>query len=141
MCTGCFKDLPFHKIDMKHEYHPYNVGSCKFCNEVVCEMDDMIIDSIIILNKKGYNTQFCCSGHLSEKFITTYIKFVENPQTAPIGFRLDGDCIRYPLSKLGVDGFEQILNANLEIYKWATSLPNKEMSVVNGSEIRDERKS
>ena len=44
---------------------------CSVCWEKKCnhdkgyqrEIDDSISDVIIILNKKGYNTTFCCGGH------------------------------------------------------------------------------
>lgn len=40
------------------------------------EIDDEILDTIRILNEKGYVTEFCCAGHLDNiNPVTVYIKF------------------------------------------------------------------
>lgn len=39
------------------------VKICKNCLEGVVEIDTNILDIIVELNRKGYQTQFCCSGH------------------------------------------------------------------------------
>jgi len=33
------------------------------CNSKIVQLDNLIADSILLLNKKGYTTGYCCSGH------------------------------------------------------------------------------
>ena len=42
------------------------------------ECDDKIVESIIELNRKGYETDFCCEGHL-DKDKDPYISFTRIP--------------------------------------------------------------
>lgn len=59
---------------------------CGYClkNECECGMknyqdiDDDIVDVIIQLNNKGYNTNACCSGHPESKDYGMYIAFCRN---------------------------------------------------------------
>ena len=70
MCTSCF--TPYEK-----KWH-YNL-TCKNCKSygTMVEIDDNFLESIVILNKKGYTTDYCCSGHLI-KNSGTYIAFPLN---------------------------------------------------------------
>jgi len=54
------------------------------------EVDDMIAPVISKLNKKGYYTLYCCSGH-DDCDSTTYISFEPNaiPPVIPYGFCLE----------------------------------------------------
>lgn len=38
-------------------------------NEHYIVVDDLIADTICVLNSKGYNTQICCSGHYNGNYI------------------------------------------------------------------------
>lgn len=132
MCTECFDSPQFYDVNLNEEYHPYNVGACKKCEGKVVEVDDLIIDAIIVLNKKGWTTEFCCSGHLKEKNLYTYIKFIHHPLSAPHGFYKDGDCIRHEMISIeGAEGFKDLLNANLKLYKWAVRLPTRKKGESN----------
>ena len=61
------------------------------CNESTrVEIDDGILDSIRILNEKGYITEFCCSGHKENAIFQCYIMFKnkEHFLDLPKGFTL-----------------------------------------------------
>lgn len=46
------------------------------CNGQVIEVDELMLPIIILLNQKGYYTEFCCSGHIYEgKECYPYIAF------------------------------------------------------------------
>lgn len=107
MCPYCYET---HMIDinkkLKMKYHvKYNDnyeifastkfnGICKYCHNPVdfIEIDGNIAKTIKILNRKGYNTKFCCEGHdkikhkkdgISLAYIyfdngTTYLEFIKN---------------------------------------------------------------
>ena len=129
MCTGCLKQREFYEIKLEPKYHPYHVGDCDKCGEVVCEIDDLIVDTIIVLNRKGWTTKYCCSGHLNKDngFVTTYIYFEKPPKTHPQGFRKDRDCIR-PVVRddafVGLQGYDILVKLNRNMYEWALKLPS-----------------
>lgn len=105
------------------------------CGDVV-QVDELLLPTIILLNKKGYRTSYCCSGH----FITcmeenSYIMFEHNcqPPTIPKGFHGEYNfgTQAYVIRKwfkedVEKERVENILNTALEIYKWADSLPENE---------------
>lgn len=129
MCTGCYEKKAFYEIELCEEYHPYHVGICK-CGSDVCEVDDLIIDAVMVLNKKGWTTEYSCSGHNDESRINTYIKFEKMPPTSPVGFFQDNmKCIRFKNRDKnlgGLRGFDLLLVANRNLYKWALELPSAE---------------
>lgn len=47
----------------------------KECNHDFVEIDDMLIETILILNRKGYKTKACCQGHIYEGCNLGYISF------------------------------------------------------------------
>jgi tRNA(Phe) wybutosine-synthesizing methylase Tyw3 len=50
----------------------------KICNcrsPELAEIDDNITDVIITLNRKGYVTTDCCSGHISQNVTCVYVYF------------------------------------------------------------------
>jgi len=60
------------------------------CNARTFEIDELMIEAITELNKKGYETTFCCSGHSMAK-TDSYIAFKEHHEfpTLPPGWRLE----------------------------------------------------
>lgn len=61
VCPECFKQLP----ECKCPSLPWHL----------VQIDLGIQEQIRILNNKGYNTCFCCSGHYDPSSLVIYIKF------------------------------------------------------------------
>lgn len=109
-------------------------------------IDELIIPSIAILNQKGYETVFSCSGHVADDYIdgecvpndNCYIAFKDNiiellpsNYSIPDGFiieycdsipKLYETCIR-KIYDSNQDRFFQMLDTVKELYAWALSLP------------------
>ena len=96
------------------------------------ECDDLIAPTIITLNRKGYKTVSCCSGHPYRNTIVTgaFIGFEEDYkfETLPEGFHYD--CKDFTLEEDFTDdpmtnwsGMEYIVNINKRLHLWACSLP------------------
>jgi len=88
MCMKCFEI-----------YKPLYIKKNKitYCPKVKCfgdvvEIDELFVLPIRILNQKGYKTKYCCSGHMIDEYINSYISFddnVINLPSLPKGFYLD----------------------------------------------------
>jgi len=106
----------------------YVGGTCPKCKSYAVEVDDLILPTIIELNKKGYTTKYCCSGHMDNELVGTYILFThEAPLKIPKGFIVeDGDAIYVEdmmRNLTGIEGFNELVRINRTLYKWALSLP------------------
>ena len=72
LCLDCYKtyDQDYYKEIKKDKIKKYKRIKCinKKCNKNnFIEIDELMIPTIIELNKKGYKTEFCCSGHINPK--------------------------------------------------------------------------
>lgn len=56
-------------------YKVYKNKPKKNCCSNAIEIDDFMIPSIVLLNQKGYKTEFCCSGHIYDDVCCPYISF------------------------------------------------------------------
>lgn len=85
-----------------------SLSKSKLSWEVV-ELDELITSTIIELNKKGYYTKFCCSGHWYQNKPNTYIYFLDNclPDIVPEGFIVQENQL------LELDSKIQIMTINL----------------------------
>ena len=110
----------------------YNSCPILECNGEVVDIDDNILETILLLNQKGYPTKFCCSGHtwggdpyiLFEDGITERTfeslpnDFITDPSPT------DGLVIRKSISGTGkTDKLIALSEASIDLIKWADSLP------------------
>ena len=109
----------------------------KRCSDILCdgyvfEVDELMIMPIKILNKKGYKTQFCCSGHIDRGYCGGYIAFAIGcePPTVPKDWHMDDKrCIRYSFNRKRLSSpetkYSEILKHMVTLDKWCKELPNK----------------
>lgn len=128
--------------------HVAFVGECPNCGSrkdgVI--VDEMLCPAIIELNKKGYITKACCSGHTYDKggyisfnnhsMLNSLIDFVSKNNEYPSNityynlekeFEQDKICIRWKQTdkkQYYISILKDLLDANEMIYKWACSLPD-----------------
>lgn len=122
------------------------------CGSKFVEVDELIAPAVFELNRKGYTTQFCCSGHLYEGCLppTTYIMFEDYYNdgfnkplpSVPEGFILEsgprlsddwycdviraGYCEDDDITEESLKyNITEIARLNRVLYEWALSLPNK----------------
>ena len=110
----------------------------------VVEIDELMFPIIQMLNKKGYWTKNCCSGHTYDECCNPYIQFDEFLREEiledsgvreifkdlPSGWELEIDderwafCLRNHIEKKDVVSmYEDIVNANLALLKYVEKLP------------------
>jgi hypothetical protein len=139
MCSECFEMLDKNKH--KNPYQSNNV--CKHCSKIshVIEVDELILPTISELNKKGYYTDFCCSGHALDSFIDNgsinnlYIMFDKNttPNSEPnlIDLHVENTnfktIYRHIFKKQNnyYDTMKEIIETNSLIYEWAKNLQER----------------
>lgn len=101
------------------------------------ECDELMSPIIVELNKKGYTTLFCCSGHLVDEefggqvfdFSSAYIVFdrtafnVKKIQI-PRGFEVDKEFDNFVIRKRYTreNRFREILETMLELETWVSYL-------------------
>ena len=123
-CSNCFKRI------------------CR-CGKSKIEIDYYIYPAIYELNRKGYHTNGCCSGHPLDPLKRTYVHFCEEIEAdlnleyfqfemynyRGIHERRDHILLKpeiiHKLKKKRTNKLELIQNANRELYMWAQSLPPK----------------
>ena len=138
LCSKCF-DILYSK------YH--KCTKCDFKNndeEVNIEIDSKLAFQISILNKKGYKTKFCCSGHALDEWVSSYIYFEDKIDSCPEDWYIDdGYIIRGNRNKDWIEldfiTRENILtNYNGNLLKWVLELePKENIKVYYVSELMD----
>ena len=118
-------------LQMVNKIH-YLKRTCDFCNAEdvdLIQVDVNIIESISILNKKGFKTRFCCEGH-GDTSTNGYILFDNNNidkflDTLPITWYLDLDDMKrydkFHCIRADACNYEEAL---LDLKEWVDSLPN-----------------
>ena len=92
LCMKCFE---VYRANLNQNYCPKEI-----CSGELAAVDEMILPIIVILNKKGYYTSHCCSGHLygnlyevdMRKGAEIYISFDDAASlpNVPIGWKILG---------------------------------------------------
>ena len=104
--------------------------NCNCVDGYKIEIDDDILEEIIILNKKGYKTVQCCSGHEESELFSFYIWFSNNAPiyNVPKIFKIDRNkkIIRYIKQK------DKLKHGEIEMVrktlkKWVLELEDKAM--------------
>lgn len=94
VCLDCYE--LFDKERVKFDYYDdWNYCPKLNCSGDLVEIDELFVPVIIELNKKGYITEFCCSGHIHEGhcgLVQSYIKFY--------GYEIINDYIKENIDKL-----------------------------------------
>ena len=119
------------------------INSCNCKDNDYVEIDDKILDTIKLLNSKGYITEHCCSGHYgSEQLYVIFNRlYAFNEDKLPEGFYVDNkNTYRiYPRTSIHSKQFwtldkettkdDDSINSyidkiNKDLYNWALSLPD-----------------
>ncbi len=118
-------------MDLK-KFNIYN-----YSNEKYVEVDDFISYAIQTLNKKGYKTKYCCSGHYGydrekspneEGYI--YFKEAHNFKDLPEFIEQDGSHIirfYYTTKSNTKERYDELIKMSMDLSCWADSLENKSM--------------
>ena len=131
-CKECGKVFETEHIHMQFEYGD---GKCptEGCKGNAFGIDENMIIPIMLLNKKGYDTKWTCSGHVFEPIQDAYIVFASDksfPDTLPVGWYKDDECqncIRVKNSGRKVNPVlrQMVILKNMEnLLEWAVALPN-----------------
>ena len=106
------------------------------CDGRMFECDEEMIVPIKMLNDKGYDTKFCCSGHLSDRICRGYVLFADsvNLESKPRGWYVDkkdaklfgGTTIRYSFKEDAIDKKRQMIHRKMNaLIRWADGLENR----------------
>jgi hypothetical protein len=140
MCVDCYEP----------RYIKYRSGvCCKKCGGYLVEIDENFLQAIILLNKKGYYTNYCCSSHCQKggSFVCeSYISFENGilPPYFPKNYKTDkelyphvdwekhncngNNCIRYHFDDSDMIKLQkEILQNAINVLNWAESLPELEI--------------
>ena len=71
LCLNCYKI--YNQKTIKN-----NICKVKECYGDVVEVDELFVPVIAELNRKGYRTRYCCSGHYADEYSSSYIFFAED---------------------------------------------------------------
>lgn len=131
-----------------HEVYNINLETCpkSNCSGEVVEIDDLILPAIIMLNAKGYMTEFSCAGHIYDDGCTSYVLLQsimtevlrdddidKIKELLPLSWKMSVDNFgrmefSHEINKnyehqFCVDTYEDILYANLDFLHFVQKLP------------------
>ena len=134
ICPKCYSTQIKIKGVPDSDYIKY--ATCKKCNFDFLVLtgdliDKGILETIVILNKKGYSTKFSCAGHngdLSDNdayiFFENFEQLVTVSKQYPIpeSWDIDKNCSAKHIGFVIRSDYKKKTRLN-DIYKWALSLP------------------
>ena len=135
LCLNCYK--VYNQKTIKN-----NMCKVKNCHGDVVEIDELFVPVIIELNRKGYRTRACCSGHYDfnpSNAYSSYLYFRDNIilSSLPDGYMYDQDLypwvdwgnrkrntIRFDFDREKLfDGLgKDIISNALKVLEWAEGL-------------------
>ena len=139
LCLSCFEIYEKDSLRID-EFSEYIFCPKTNCIGEIVEVDELMIPVIIELNKKGYFTQYCCSGHFYGQHPNGYIMFKKDIDipNIPKYFKREnnkkGLVIRSTIKhNLNIkpdyyDCFKIYKNAEI-LLKWAISLPYNQIKM------------
>ena len=71
LCLNCYK--VYNQKTIKN-----NMCKVKECYGDVAEIDELFVPMIAELNRKGYRTRYCCSGHYVDEYSSIFLFFAED---------------------------------------------------------------
>ena len=108
---------------------------CDKLPNVLVDVDENIQEAIILLNRKGYYTRFCCEGH-HWRNPSAYISFVQRykfSKELPNWWYEEGSIIRldYKDALEENENFEEVKKRKMvEFLEWVESLPENTKSII-----------
>ena len=134
LCLNCYKI--YNQKTIKN-----NMCKVKECYGDVVEVDELFVPVISELNRKGYFTQYCCSGHVAGNGgFHSYIYFEDYTllPSVPEGYKHDQDMyphikfdegkvsiLRYFDEKLNLmELSKQLYKNSISVLEWVEGLPN-----------------
>jgi len=134
LCLNCYKI--YNQKTIKN-----NMCKVKECCGDVVEVDELFVPIIAELNRKGYFTQYCCSGHVAGNGgFHSYIYFEDYTHlpSLPDGYKHDQDMyphikfedgkvsiLRYFDEKLNLTELsKQLYKNSISVLEWVEGLPD-----------------
>lgn len=129
-CLKC--QTIFDNLRYKRELE-YQICPIVNCYGKIVEVDELITPTIMLLNKKKYYTDYCCSGHWYDSSNNIYISFNEDIKLPfyPDGFSVENNIGKVVLRKWLNDKryntqskINLIHKYNKILYKWVKVCQN-----------------
>jgi hypothetical protein len=132
VCMSCYRIFDNRNLKVWNEQF---ICPVKECLGEVIELDEMITPTIIMLNKKGYMTSYCCAGHIDKN--CGYISFhyyddMDEEMFLPKGYpewtyrfpQEKSDVFRWKFESEDFTGerIKEIGEVHKMIYNWAAEL-------------------
>lgn len=130
VCMYCGETYDKSKVSF-YEDNEWNQCPKNNCDGYLLDIDEEILPQIILLNNKGYSTQYCCQGHINNSVVRLYILFEQEYtfKSLPKGFIVEENttenrtCISFePKSKNNKQKYKELLKARINLYDWIYKL-------------------